>query len=350
MASQKEKETSQDKLERKDKRKRIDESIEHCTHVLSVLLQKPEMWCHPTFRTVRECIQVMKANPQQFPPVIGDNTPDGTAYSDNNAVSGRSHLLRPVTFIAQYKDVDVALSPILQVVSATMKYESSTEGKKSNSIHFTHLRLCDGSNDVMVGRLSMHISHEGNKLRPGDIIQLDVFTPLRFTPSGENDGDHRLPAVVIHNYSRIGYAAPRNELNNPIHCVNVTDSIPPVVPTPSDGAHLDDGMEPLIEVTCTAGSRYCSLYGVNAVVCICDANPPSKIDLEIVHQFCYFATTDVQNMNNKKKRNMLYWWFMTNHYNICGKGNRKKPPACLLAAIQKAYPEANGRYVPYEAK
>jgi hypothetical protein len=70
MASQKEKETSQDKLERKDKRKRIDESIEHCTHVLSVLLQKPKMWCHPTFRTVRECIQVMKANPQQFPQVI----------------------------------------------------------------------------------------------------------------------------------------------------------------------------------------------------------------------------------------------------------------------------------------
>ncbi|KAL3778051.1 hypothetical protein ACHAWO_002227 [Cyclotella atomus] len=96
-----------------------------------------------------------------------------------------------------------------------MKYESSTEGKKSNSIHFTHLRLCDGSNDGWLEAINAYI--RGNKLR-----LLDVFTPLRFTPSGGNDGDHRLPAVVIHNYSRIGYAAPRNELNNPIHCVNVT--------------------------------------------------------------------------------------------------------------------------------
>jgi len=35
---------------------------------------------------------------------------------------------------------------------------------------------------------------------------------------------------------------------------------------------------------------------------------------------------------------MLYWWYMTNTYNICGKGTHEDPPACLKAAIRKAYP------------
>ena len=38
---------------------------------------------------------------------------------------------------------------------------------------------------------------------------------------------------------------------------------------------------------------------------------------------------------------------MTNIYGICGKGNRKDPPACLKAAIRKAYPDPNGKYKPY---
>jgi hypothetical protein len=87
MSNQQEEDTQQDKTKRKDKRKRIDESIEHCTHVLSVLLQKPELWCLSTFKLVRECLQMMKANPQQFSPVVGDNIPDGKAYSDDNSDS-----------------------------------------------------------------------------------------------------------------------------------------------------------------------------------------------------------------------------------------------------------------------
>ena len=35
---------------------------------------------------------------------------------------------------------------------------------------------------------------------------------------------------------------------------------------------------------------------------------------------------------------MLYWWYMTKTYNICGKGTRADLPACLKAAIRKAYP------------
>jgi len=63
-----------------------------------------------------------------------------------------------------------------------------------------------------------------------------------------------------------------------------------------------------------------------------------QIDLEVVKQFCFFATKEVSKMNNSNKRNMLYWWYMTNTYNICGKGTRGDPPACLKAAIRHAYP------------
>ncbi len=49
-----------------------------------------------------------------------------------------------------------------------MKLEELTGGSKSNSAYMAHLRLCDGSKDVMVGHLPMHFAHEGNKLAEGD--------------------------------------------------------------------------------------------------------------------------------------------------------------------------------------
>ena len=66
----------------------------------------------------------------------------------------------------------------------------------------------------------------------------------------------------------------------------------------------------------------------------------------MVREYCYFATAEVSKMSNSWKRNMLYWWYMTNIYNICGKGIREDPPACLKAAIRKAHPSesADGKY------
>ena len=63
----------------------------------------------------------------------------------------------------------------------------------------------------------------------------------------------------------------------------------------------------------------------------------SDIDLEVVAQYCWFATKEVSKMDNSNKRNMLYWWYMTNMYFVCGAGHRKDPPACLKAAIRSAY-------------
>ena len=297
--------TAQDRAERKDKRRRIGESINQGEHILSIVLEKPTLWPRPEFKRVRECIQAMKSNPQRFSPIIGDNIPDRSASPDTSKTSHDSSSLSElyVAGIASYKEVDVGLSPILQVVSATMAHENNAEGKKTNSIHMTHSRLRDGSNDVMVGRLTMNITHDGNKLNPGDIIELIRFTPLCYSPEGKGIGP-RMPAVVIHSFTRIGYSALPKELNDPMHCINVSDAPPPVVPASS--SLPDDGLEPLVDVTCTPNSRYCSTYGVNAVIYICKASPLSIIDLEMVWQYCYFATTEVSKMNNHHKTQKKY--------------------------------------------
>ena len=71
-------------------------------------------------------------------------------------------------------------TPILQVVSSDMKFESNSsyQGSVSSKTHFTHLRLADGSNDQIVGRLQMQLAFEGTSLQWGDVIMLTSFTPL----------------------------------------------------------------------------------------------------------------------------------------------------------------------------
>ena len=95
---------------------------------------------------------------------------------------------------------------------------------------------------------------------------------------------------------------------------------------------------------CIPEKRCCSLYGVGMVSCVCDTDPVDKLDLEVIREYCHFATKTVDKMDNGNKRNMLYWWYMTNIYHICGKGKRKPLPSCLLYAIRCQYPSDNGWY------
>jgi len=93
--------------------------------------------------------------------------------------------------------------------------------------------------------------------------------------------------------------------------------------------------EPLIDVICAPINRHCAKYGVSTVLCVCKRDLVDRIDLEVVRQYCLFATMEVSKMTNSNKRTMLYWCYMTNTYNICGKS--------------KAYPSerANGQYKKY---
>ena len=107
-------------------------------------------------------------------------------------------------------------TPILQVVSSDMKFESNSpyQGSVSSKTHFTHLRLADGSNDQIVGRLRMQLAFEGKSLQCGDVIMLTSFTPLRSPPSGP-EKPQRSPAIIIHNFSRVGFQNVAENLNDP---------------------------------------------------------------------------------------------------------------------------------------
>ena len=128
-----------------------------------------------------------------------------------------------VSSIATYKNVGFIDHPVLQLTALpVMEFEGNTNGSNSNKTHFTHLRLRDGSDDQMIGRLSVHLAHEGNRLREGDIIRLQLFTPCTYPTSGE-DNPQRSPMVVIHQYSVVGTAALPERLPAPMHCAPLTD-------------------------------------------------------------------------------------------------------------------------------
>ena len=193
----------------------------------------------------------------------------------------------------------------------------------------------------------MTLAYDGKRLQTGDVIMLTLFTPLTFaySSSGSNK-PQRSPAIVIYSFTRVGYTQVPDKLNPPKHCEDAIAPLGCAMPPNSEVERMADGCEyeQLVEVDCTPENRYYSLYGVNMATCICNCDPVDGVNLHELRQYCWFATKEVDKMANTHKRNMLYWWYMTNTYNICGKGNRLEPPACLKAAIRKAHPEANGKY------
>ncbi|KAL7535734.1 hypothetical protein ACHAWF_015063 [Thalassiosira exigua] len=332
------------------------ELMGYCVHVLKSLACKPEgpeLWERADFREIRECVSVIKSLPGKFPPMHGDRLPDGSLFTGQKTPTPS---LTPgyIEAISDFKDMTSFEFPILHVVAEPkMSYEESRNKKSINAVHFTHLRLRDGSNDVIVGRLSMSLAHDGKRLSAGDIIELTMATPLTFRSSGLKK-PQRSPIVVIHNFQRVGYVAvPSNaDLKSPRHCADLTNAqlaesqILESVSQQSANTCVRDGVvfERLVEVECSPEHRYCSMYGVGTVICVCESDPVEKLDLESIHQYCWFATMEAAKMDNGLKRNMLYWWYMTNTYSICGKGQRADPPACLKAAIRKAYPSDDGWY------
>jgi hypothetical protein len=67
--------SDQEKIELRDKLMRQEQSVDHCTHVLKTV--RPSLWPLPQFKQVQGCIHVLKTNPYQYSPVIGDSLPDG---------------------------------------------------------------------------------------------------------------------------------------------------------------------------------------------------------------------------------------------------------------------------------
>ena len=79
-----------------------------------------------------------------------------------------------------------------------------------------------------------------------------------------------------------------------------------VVEESPDGK-LKPGYERLVEVKCTPQHQYCSVYSLSSVLCVCQTDSVAKMDLEVLQQYCHFATMEMTSMKPTHKRNMLFW-------------------------------------------
>jgi hypothetical protein len=296
-------------------RDRQQEHIEHCQHLLSVLEHRPLLWTKPEFKQIRESISFVHANPDKFPPIVGDGLPDVNDDRCDNAKSPVTLTKEFVSCIAGNQFVAHIDAPIFQVVSTRKRFKMSVSKIEKNYIHFNHLRILDGSGDVMVGLLNMNLAHDGSKLQASEIVQLHLFTLLTNVTSNGGKGDERAPMVVIHTFSKIGYAPSPGIVGNPMTCVKMLE-------TQKDNELVINlteeykEYEKLVDVDCTSQQRYCAKYGLSPVTCVCKTDSPNKINLEVVRKYCWFGTKEVSVMNKSNKHNMLYWWFMTNIYNV----------------------------------
>ena len=194
-------------------------SLEHCIHVLKSLTEReqgPTFWERSEFKQVRECLAVINSQPDKFSPLMRDKVPGSSTSSLQKNEKIPALTINYISSIAEFKELDDSELPILQVVSSKMDFEESSRSNNDCSIHFTHLRLCNSSKDGMMGRLFMHLAHDGAKLDKGDIIPLNSFTSLTYTPSGQ-EKPHRSPAEVIHTSP-----VHRRKYNFPRHCIEMT--------------------------------------------------------------------------------------------------------------------------------
>jgi len=54
-------------------------------------------------------------------------------------------------------------------------------------------------------------------------VQLHLFTPLTYVTSNGGKGDERAPMVVIHTFSKIGYAPLPHIVGNSMTCVKMLE-------------------------------------------------------------------------------------------------------------------------------
>ncbi|KAL3777231.1 hypothetical protein HJC23_007131 [Cyclotella cryptica] len=198
--------------------------LKHSDHMLKVLTKREDsqqIWERKECKLIRKRIEMIKCQPFKYhllsgnhSPVVRDDTSTSLLHAKTFALTDKF-----IQSIANFQDVQD--QPVLQIVSIKMDFEQSTRDKKSNSVHFSHARICDGSQDVMVGRFAMNIAHDGNRLDEGDIVQLSTFTPPQYRIG--NSQSQRSPVVIVHLFSKIGYASLPLKLNNQIHCVKLTE-------------------------------------------------------------------------------------------------------------------------------
>jgi hypothetical protein len=243
---------------------------------------------------------------------------------------------------------ETVANPILLVLAVSSYYrkEVSMIPDKPQNIKFTELSLVDGDGEKIHARLNRNLVEIGCcMLKKGDKVRLDVFTPIRFRV---NESSPRMPMLFIHELSRVGSESIFDSDVKP----NFMSCYQGITPSePFDSFELEEDyliIDPRKheKPECTNERRCCAMYGIRFLTCVCDAIPVSKLDLEAIKSDCYFATTEISDMEPRHIRNMVYWWYATNVYSIVGKNNVQQLPICLEYDIRKSWPNPDN--VPYK--
>mmetsp|Transcript_25930 Transcript_25930/g.38109 ORF Transcript_25930/g.38109 Transcript_25930/m.38109 type:complete len:370 (-) Transcript_25930:2533-3642(-) len=342
--------TAQEKKEQKHLAEAKWAYLEQNKHLFQRMESEPAMFQNPEYKFIREFISMVELNRDIFPRRMGDKYYDAFSApvgEDKGIMLTKGY----VTKVAQREDTSAIVEePILQVVERETRYRGSVamkrekNGPTSVQIQFTHLRLCDGDGNIIVGRVVAHLTHEARKLNRGDIIKLPLFTELTHRMGTSKP----MPAVFIAQFEKIGYAIlPQNLKSEPLVCDVSNESYESNETISDDDVNSGNLQKDVSKAVCEFPNRLCSINGINMVICICKSRPVESLDLNTLREDCYFANEKVEDMTNSQKRCMIYWWYATNIYSICGKGKRMKLPDCLVKAVRNAYPESNGQYVGY---
>ena len=319
---------------------------EQTQHMLNMIMADPEKLKRDEFDYLRQFLATVIHNLDKFKFDIGDDR--GTVALDDK--ENKSKLtIGYIDCVARRKDTSsLAKEPILQVVERETKYRNSinvTKDKNGNcavQMQFTHLILCDGDGNIIVGRVVAHLTHVARKLVPGDIIQLPLFTELTHRMGTSAP----MPAVFIADFRKVSYGPlPKNLKKEPIICDVANRSNDATDQSTTDEERNGGNLQKDVSnAKCEYGKRLCSVHGVEMIGCICDLHKVTDLNLQTLKEDCYFAKDEVKDMTESQKRCMIYWWYATNIYSICGKKHRMKLPDCLVNAVRTAYPEESGIY------
>jgi hypothetical protein len=123
-----------------------------------------------------------------------------------------------------------------------------------------------------------------------------------------------------------------------------SDEDGPFVFTELDGEHKECNGE------CCSSRRFKTYFPR----CLVSLRPVETVDIQKVRESAFFAQTHLElELDNSLIRNLLYYFYYTTYFQLAREstgdveeGGRSELPACLVAAIRRAYPNEDG--VPYE--
>ena len=150
--------------------------------LLCQIKQKPSIYNSAMMAPLRQFCEYRDNHRSLFTGLIGEAS---SLHPVNGGEVTVEATLSYIAVIADCGDTDTFSQPILQVITAETSFHKSkfkvTYDKPQQHVKVTHVRLLDGDNNVMMGRLAINITDEGKKLKPGDFIQLHLYTELTHT-------------------------------------------------------------------------------------------------------------------------------------------------------------------------